>query len=113
MNKNGKLRLSSISNFISVPLPTDDYPGAYRHFYLAINSKIEKKCGLKIVKCLDEEKKSKNSFMALVNKSDRSRDDNRLTIKDQVTFLPHEMEYLKLLVDSIMEHQLHEIRETK
>ena len=75
-----KLRLSSISNFISVPLPTDDYPGAYRHFYLAINSKIEKKCGLKIVKCLDEEKKSKNSFMALVNKSDRSRDDNRLTI---------------------------------
>jgi len=86
---------------------------AYKEFYLAINSKIEGKCGLKIVKCLDEEKFSKHSFMALINKTDRSKDSNKLTIKDQVNFLPHEMEYLKLVVDNIMEDQLHELRETK
>ena len=86
---------------------------AYKEFYLAINSKIEGKCGLKIVKCLDEEKFSKHSFMALVNKTDRSKDSNKLTIKDQVNFLPHEMEYLKLVVDNIMEDQLLELRETK
>jgi hypothetical protein len=86
---------------------------AYKEFYLAINNKIEGKCSLKIVKCFDEEKLSKHSFMALVNKTDRSKDSNKLTIKDQVNFLPHEIEYLKLLVDNIMEDQLHELRETK
>lgn len=86
---------------------------AYKEFYSAINSKIREKCGLRLVKCLDEEVLSKRSFMALVNITDRSKDSNKLTIKDQVNFLPHEMEYLKLLVDNIMEDQLHELRETK
>ena len=97
---------------VKVPEPKETTL-AYKEFYFAINNKIEGKCNLKIVKCVDEEKKSKNSFMALVNKIDRSKDSNKLTIKDQVNFLPHEMEYLRLLVDNIMEDQLHELRETK
>ena len=101
-------------NRCKVELPeVQQQPKAQQIFYSAINEKLAKKCGMKIVKCLDEETKKKNSFMVLLNKTDRSKDSSKLTIKDQVTFLPHEMEYLKLLVDNIMEDQLHEIRETK
>ena len=101
-------------NRCKVELPEiQQQPKAQQIFYSAINEKLAKKCGMKIVKCLDEETKKKNSFMVLLNKTDRSKDSSKLTIKDQVTFLPHEMEYLKILVDNIMEDQLHEIRETK
>ena len=103
-----------VMNRCKVQLPeVHQQANAHRIFYSAINEKLAKKCGMKIVKCLDEETKMKTSFMVLLNKTDRSKDSSKLTIKDQVTFLPHEMEYLKILVDNIMEDQLHEIRETK
>ena len=68
---------------------------------------------LKLVKVFDESKKGKSSFLLLVNKTDRSKDDNKLTIRDQATFPPHEMEYLKLIVDDIMENPLREVKETR
>lgn len=82
-------------------------------FYFAINMKIYEKCNLKLVKVFDEANIAKNSFLLLVNKTDRSKDDNKLTIKDQTTFPPHEMEYLKLIVDNIMENPLREVTSTR
>lgn len=95
---------------IELPADTKELSKA---FYFAVNSKIVEKCNLKLVKVFDESKKGKSSFLLLVNKTDRSKDDNKLTIKDQATFPPHEMEYLKLIVDDIMENPLREVKETR
>ena len=49
----------------------------------------------------------------MINRTDRSRDTNKLTIKDQLTFAPHELEYLKLILDEIMENPMRQIKSTK
>jgi len=95
---------------IVLPAETKDVTKA---FYFEINKKINEKCNLKLVKVFDEANKGKNSFLLLVNKTDRSKDDNKLTIKDQATFAPHEMEYLKLIVDNVMENPLREVTSTR
>ena len=97
---------------IKIPEGKESRGVAEQIFYKAVNDKL-KKCGLKLQKCLDEEMKTKVSYMVLVNQNDRSKDSNQLTVKDQVNFLPHELEYLQVLLDRIMEDPLREIRETK
>jgi len=95
-----------------IELPQDT-ANLSKSFYFAINMKIDEKCNLKLVKVFDEDHKNKNSFLLLVNKTDRSKDTNKLTIKDQTIFPPHEMEYLKLIVDDIMENPLREVTSTR
>ena len=46
---------------------------------------------------------SKASRLVLVNRTDRSNETNKLTIKSMLDFKPHELEYLKVIVDAIMD----------
>jgi len=80
---------------------------------LATNKVLESKCNMKIIKVYDEELVKKVSSLVLINRTDRSRDTNKLTIKDQLTFAPHELEYLKLILDEIMENPMRQIKSTK
>lgn len=82
-------------------------------FYQTINNKLSEKANLKLIKVMDEAVRAKTSFLLLVNKTDRSKDDNKLTIKDQAIFQSHEMEYLKLIVDHIMKDPAHEVAATR
>jgi len=68
---------------------------------------------LKLDVGLDEESPKKRPFLVLANRNDRSKDSNKLTIKDQVIFEPHEMDYLKLVLDEIMENPLRQIKSTR
>ena len=81
-----------------------------KSFLLALNGKIENKCGLKILKAQDEnDTKKTKSYLVLVNLMDRSADTNKLTIKSMITFTPVEMDYLKLLMDGILRHPMREL----
>ena len=80
---------------------------------LATNKVLESKCNMKVIKVYDEELTKKVSSLVLINRTDRSRDTNKLTIKDQLTFAPHELEYLKLILDEIMENPMRQIKSTK
>ena len=79
----------------------------------ATNKVLESKCNMKIIKVYDEELTKKVSSLILINKTDRSRDTNKLTIKDQLTFSPRELEYFKLILDKIMENPMRQIKSTK
>ena len=68
---------------------------------------------MKIIKVYDEELTKKVSSLILINRTDRSRDSNKLTIKDQLTFTPRELEYLKLILDEIMGNPMRQIKSTK
>ena len=70
---------------------------------MCINSKLSK-LNLKLKNISDEEDRDKKSFLALVNLTDRSRDENPLTVKSMHSFNAHEIEYLKYLIDAIMNH---------
>ena len=80
---------------------------------LATNKVLESKCNMKVIKVYDEELTKKVSSLVLINRTDRSRDTNKLTIKDQLTFAPHELECLKLILDEIMENPMRQIKSTK
>jgi len=80
---------------------------------VATNKVLESKCNMKVIKVYDEELTKKVSSLVLINRTDRSRDTNKLTIKDQLTFAPHELEYLKLILDEIMENPMRQIKSTK
>lgn len=82
-----------------------------RDFLSCINKRIED-LNLKIVKAFDEESARKVSYLVLVNKSDRSMEASKLTMKAMVTFAPHEVEYLKILIAHIMESDMREITQT-
>jgi len=82
-------------------------------FILSCNKMLEDKCNMKILKVLDEESSRRISYLILTNRADRSKDTNKLTIKDQFNFAPHELEYLKLLLDEIMDEPMREIKSTK
>ena len=48
---------------------------------LATNKVLESKCNMKVIKVYDEELTKKVSSLVLINRTDRSRDTNKLTIK--------------------------------
>jgi len=84
-----------------------------KKFILTCNKMLEEKCNMKILKVLDEESPKKISFLVLTNRADRSKDTNKLTIKDQFNFAPHELEYLKLVLNEIMENPMRQVKSTK
>jgi len=84
-----------------------------KKFILTCNKMLEEKCNMKILKVLDEESPKKISFLVLINRADRSKDTNKLTIKDQLNFAPHELEYFKLVLNEIMENPMRQVKSTK
>lgn len=80
---------------------------------MTCNTVLDNKCNMKIIKVGDEEYAKIISSLILVNRTDRSKDTTKLTIRDQVTFAPHELEFLKLILDEIMENPMRQIKSTK
>lgn len=72
-------------------------------FLKTINAKLEDKCDLKIARSPDENQISGAALLMLINLKDRSNDSDKLTIKSMISLAPHELEYLKVLVEKIME----------
>lgn len=97
----------------NIQLDTYSKAEKQRALILATNKVLESKCNMKVIKVYDEELVKKVSSLVLINRTDRSRDTNKLTIKDQLTFAPHELEYLKLILDEIMENPMRQIKSTK
>ena len=54
-----------------------------RLLILTASNVLEKKCNMKIVKVFDEEHSKRVSSLILINRTDRSRDTNKLTIKGE------------------------------
>ena len=52
-----------------------------RLLILTTNKVLESKCNMKVIKVYDEEHAKKISSLILINRTDRSRDTNKLTIK--------------------------------
>jgi len=94
----------------NVPLRSKLGTEKQKIFIKTVNEKLEKKCNLKLFVGVDEESPKKNTYLVLVNRTDRSKDSNKLTIVDQVVFEPHEMEYLKLILNEIMDDPLRQIK---
>jgi hypothetical protein len=51
---------------------------------------------------LDEESMQRDSYLILCNKTDRSNEPSKLSMKAMVDFATYEMEYLKLVLECIM-----------
>lgn len=67
----------------------------------------------KIVKAIDEDFRIRKNHYVLVNRLDRSSDSTQLTKKAMVDFSPAELEYLKLIMEEIVESEEREIGHTK
>lgn len=78
-------------------------------FLKAINVKLEDKCDLKIVKSPDENYSHGIPLLILINLKDRSADSDKLTIKCMTSLAPHELDYLKILVEKIMDNPSKEL----
>lgn len=73
-----------------------------------INAEISD-LNLVIVKIFDETSYRKVPYFVLISTLDRSEDPNMLTVKAMVRYKAYELEYLKLLISSIMESSRKEI----
>lgn len=91
---------------------TEHRQKAKKAFISTIKSTIESKTSLKLLLVYNEESKQMKRSLLLSNQMDRSRDSNQLTIKAMVTFLPHEIEFLQLLVHEILEDEMREVPQT-
>jgi len=91
---------------------TDHRQRAKKAFISTIKSTIESKTSLKLLLVYNEESKQMKRSLLLSNQMDRSKDSNQLTIKAMVTFLPHEIEFLQLLVHEILDDPMREIPQT-
>jgi len=96
------------------PLELGEMAQKQKCFVETVNKVVETKCDLKVRKVWDEEARNpRKSWLILINKTDRSKDSNKLTIKDQVTFTNNDLEYLKMILDQIMENPMRQINSTR
>ena len=66
------------------PLELGEMAQKQKCFVETVNKVVETKCDLKVRKVWDEEARNpRKSWLILINKTDRSKDSNKLTIKDQ------------------------------
>jgi len=91
---------------------TEHRQKAKKAFISTIKSTIEAKTSLKLLLVYNEESKQMKRSLLLSNQMDRSKDSNQLTIKAMVTFLPHEIEFLQLLIREILDDPMREIPQT-
>merc|ERR1739838_974462 len=91
---------------------TEHRQKAKKAFISTIKSTIESKTSLKLLLVYNEESKQMKRSLLLSNQMDRSRDSNQLTIKAMVTFLPHELEYMKLLIKATIDNPMRELQQT-
>ena len=84
--------------------------GGLAAFIKTINSKLDDEgLGMNIVKALDEEPLGRRNFYVFVNTLDRSTDANQITRRAMFDFQPHEVQYLKLLTEAIVESEERQI----
>ena len=106
--------LTFLSISVNPPKPlSDESKRAKKDFITCIRNKIEEKTNLRLIHVYNEERKTKVRSLMLANRMDRSTDSNKLTIKSMVTFSPHELEYLRLLVDAILNDPMRELEQIK
>jgi hypothetical protein len=74
---------------------------ALQSFVICINKNIDD-VNLIVRKALDEERMDRDSYLILCNKTDRSNEPSKLSMKAMVDFAPYEMEYFKLVLECIM-----------
>jgi hypothetical protein len=65
----------------NIQLDTYSKADKQKALILATNKVLESKCNMKVIKVYDEELVKKVSSLVLINRTDRSRDTNKLTIK--------------------------------
>merc|ERR1712083_1150879 len=82
-------------------------------FVGTVNQRIEEKCNLKLLVGVDEESSKRRTFLVLANRMDRTKDTNKLTINDQFNYAPHEMEYLKRILNEIVKNPMRQIKSTR
>lgn len=81
-------------------------------FLQCVKKKLFEKCALTIKKSNDENHCEKGNYLAVINQLDRSDDSSKLTINQMKYLEQYEVEYLKLVVDHIMDHPLRELSST-
>ncbi|TRY61194.1 hypothetical protein TCAL_01482 [Tigriopus californicus] len=74
------------------------------HIVQQINTKLDP-LGLLIDKVIDEDNKARVTYFGLFNKIDRSQEATELTKKAMVNYNPGELEFLKLVVENIMDNE--------
>ena len=92
-----------------------DRPGKLeklKKFIITINKELGD-LGLEIRKALDEDSYTREAYFVLCNNYDRSDELSQLTCKAMVDFSRNEMEYFKLLLDSLLRSENKEISPTE
>ena len=82
-----------------------------KRFIQTINKELES-LGLQIKKALDEDVSSRSAFFVLCNNYDRSQETSQLTVKAMVDFTPNEIDYIKILLETILRSEEKEISPT-
>ena len=96
---------------VEIPVDGKGKMEKLKRFIQTINKELE--ClGLQIKKALDEDARTRAAFFVLCNNYDRSQEASQLTVKAMVDFSPNEMEYFKLLLETILRSDEKEITPT-
>ena len=97
----------------NVEIPTDGKGKMekLKKFIQTINKELES-VGLQIKKALDEDAKNRAAFFVLCNNYDRSQEASQLTVKSMVDFSANEMEYFKIILETILKSNDKEISPT-
>ena len=82
-----------------------------KRFIQTINKELES-VGLQIKKALDEDAKNRAAFFVLCNNYDRSQEVSQLTVRSMVDFTGNEMEYFKIILETILKSSEKEISPT-
>ena len=93
---------------IEIPVYRQGRSEKITKFVMTINKELGD-LGLEIRKAFDEDSHTKDSYYVLCNNYDRSGEPSQLTCKAMVDFSRNEMEYFKLLLDSLLRSENKEI----
>nr|ACO10240.1 Non-structural maintenance of chromosomes element 1 homolog [Caligus rogercresseyi] len=86
----------------SLPTQSSELSLILREITYSINKKIQH-LNLAIVKAIDENQINKEGYFVLINQLDRSEELTQLTQKCMIEFAPHGLEFLKLLMDEMIQ----------
>lgn len=96
---------------VEIPVDGKGKMEKLKKFIQTINRELEP-MGLQIKKALDEDTKQRAAFFVLCSTYDRSEETSQLTVKAMVDFSPNEIEYSKILMETIIRSEEKEISPT-
>ena len=96
---------------VEIPVDQKGKMEKLKRFIQTINKELES-VGLQIKKALDEDARNRAAFFVLCNNYDRSQEVSQLTVKAMVDFSSNEMEYFKILLETILKSNDKEISPT-